>query len=56
MTTKLDEYHRGLVFWHLHGREGIATEAEVEAWVADRIDHELQNLSDLKAESERKGQ
>ena len=54
IDCSLDEHHRGLVFWHLHGREGIATDAEVKAWVEDRVDHELQNLSDLKAEEDRR--
>jgi hypothetical protein len=56
MNTKLDEHHRRLIFWDLHGGEGIATEEEVEGWIENRIDHDLQNLSDQKAESERKGQ
>jgi len=52
VTMHIDEHHRRLIFWDLHdGKEGIASDDEVKGWIENRIDHDLQNLSDLKGAS-----
>jgi hypothetical protein len=52
-TPSLDTHHRALIFWKLHGAEGVANDAEVQEWTDNLVDHGLQNLSDEKAEQER---
>ena len=53
IQLRIDEHHRRLICWDLYKRAGVASNAEVKRWVENRIDHDLQNLSDLKAEEDR---
>lgn len=51
IKAHFDEHHRGLIYWALHGKEGIASDEEVTGWVHSQLDIALQNASDLKGES-----
>jgi hypothetical protein len=48
----IDDHHRRLIYWDLHGKEGLASRDEVRGWLFSKTDHALQNTSDLKAEEE----